>query len=203
MCDSHIGLLLCFLQAVSLKFKLTLFGSAQFALKFECGTWKRIYILMLWRSGMQDVNGKNCSRSNVWDCLNRGSSFRLRTNSNQDWESRNLCGTVRTAWILTPYVLMRKGRFWRLTPTLPETFVRSQTMCRRYYSRSSAPLVSLSNWNGKFVVGDSLTWAFLRGAIIDPWGTPSPNILCRLLSWQVQNPFVAQMSSLSGMPSTL
>lgn len=108
MCDNHIGLLLCFLQGVSLKFKLTLFGAAQFALKFECGTWKQIYILMLWRSGMQDVNGKNCSRSNVWDCFNQGCSFRLRTNSNRDWESRNLCGAVRTAPILTANVLMRK-----------------------------------------------------------------------------------------------
>lgn len=172
MCDNHIGLLLCFLQAVSLKFKLTLFGSAQFALMFECGTWKRIYILMLWRSGMQDVNGKNCSRSNVWDCLNRGCSFRLRTHSNRDWESRNLCGAVRTAQILTANVLMRKGRFRRLTPTFPQMFVRSQATRRHYYSKSSAPLVSLSKWNGKFVVGDSLMRAFLRGAKIDPWGTP-------------------------------
>lgn len=128
---------------------------------------------------MQDVNGKNCSRSNVWDCLNRVCSFRLWTNSNRDWESRNLRGAVRTAQILTANVLMRKGRFWRLTPTLPQMFARSQATCRCCYSKSSASLVSISNWNGKFVVGDSLTQAFLRGAIIDPWGTPSLNALCR------------------------
>lgn len=41
-------------------------------IKFECGTWKWIYILMLWRSGTQDVNAKNCSRSmceTVWIIL--------------------------------------------------------------------------------------------------------------------------------------
>lgn len=41
-------------------------------IKFECGTWKQVYILMLWRSGMQDINAKNCSRSmceTVWIIL--------------------------------------------------------------------------------------------------------------------------------------
>lgn len=158
---------------------------------------------MLWRSGTQDVNGKNCSRSNVRDRLNRGCSFRLRTNNNRHWESQNQRGAARTAQILTANVLTRKGGIWRWTSTLPQMFVRSQATCRRYYSKSPAPWVSLSNWNGKFAVGDSVTRAILRGAKTDPWGTPSLNVLCRLLSWQVQNPFVAQMSALSGMPSAL
>lgn len=41
-------------------------------IKFECGTWKWIYKLMLWRSGTQDVNAENCSRSlceTVWIIL--------------------------------------------------------------------------------------------------------------------------------------
>lgn len=92
------------------------------------------------------------------------------------------------------------------TTQTPSSKDCAQATCHLYYSKSSTlhPITLLfKDSNRKFAVGDLLTRSFSRGAKIDPWGSPSLSVLCLQLSWQVQIPFVTQMSVFSEMPFAL